>query len=276
MFSIGTIVFLVVGVMANRAAKVDDATSFQPAYALRSDVDISSVALTGMKQSGLCVTKSSGFTFHPDDSYPILDAKLQELFPKLFTWLWNAEADDATTSSWLICMKPPRRNLAVYSDDRLPTGMDIIDACKLANTKVGISYWTLFLVTRYPVLAATLLEWKPRISLAQDPAMNKDSSVDDSDNDTPSPTFSTVPLPSNQRSLQCRHDRSEDEVEQDIISISSMSDGELSAPPPKVPIPVPKAPTPPSVEVIQDFFHSSFNFDNDENPWVPRGSQSTA
>lgn len=79
------------------------------------------------------------------------------------------------------------------------------------------------LVTRYPVPAATLLEWKPRISLAQDPAMNKDSSVDDSDNDTPSPTFSTVPLPSNQRSLRRRHDRSEDEVEQDIISISSMS-----------------------------------------------------
>ena len=98
-----------------------------------------------MKQSGLCVTKSSGFDFHPDDSYPILDTKLQALFPKLFTWLWKAEPDDATTSSWLICMKPPCRNLAVYSDDRLPTGMDIIDTCKLANTKVGVSHWTLFL-----------------------------------------------------------------------------------------------------------------------------------
>lgn len=105
-----------------------------------------------MKQSGLCVTKSSGFTFHPDDTYPILDAKLQELFPKLFTWLWKAEADDATTSSWLICMKPPRRNLAVYSDDQLPTGMDIVDACKLANTKVGISHRTLFLGKFYFII----------------------------------------------------------------------------------------------------------------------------
>ncbi|EDR01646.1 uncharacterized protein LACBIDRAFT_310593 [Laccaria bicolor S238N-H82] len=256
--------------MANKAAKLDDATSFLPAYALQSDVDISSVALTGMKQSGLCVTKSSGFDFHPDDSYPILDTKLQALFPKLFTWLWKAEPDDATTSSWLICMKPPRRNLAVYSDDRLPTGMDIIDACKLANTKVGVSHRTLFLVTRYPVPAATLLEWKPRISLAQDPVVNKDSDVDDTDNDTPSPTLSAIPLPCTQRSLRPRHVRSEDEVEQDIISISSMSDGESSAPAPKIPIPVTKAPTISSIEVMQDFFHSSFNFDNEENPWVPR------
>jgi len=96
--------------------------------------------------------KSSSFTFHPDDSYPILDAKLQELFPKLFTWLWNAEADNATTSSWLICMKPPRRNLTVYSDNWLPTGMDIIDACKLANTKVSISHQMLFLGEIYCIV----------------------------------------------------------------------------------------------------------------------------
>jgi hypothetical protein len=102
-----------------------------------------------MKQSGLSVTSASGFDFHPDDSYPILDAKLQALFPKLFNWLPEAEDDDATTSSWLICMKPPRKGLSVYSDDRLPTGIDIIDACKLANTKVGIAHRTLFLGELY-------------------------------------------------------------------------------------------------------------------------------
>lgn len=103
------------------------------------------------------------------------------------------------------------------------------------------------LVTCYPVPAATLLEWKPQISLAQDPVINKDSDVDNTDNDTPSPTLSAIPLPW-------------------FVVI----DGESSAPAPKIPMPVTKAPTISSIKVMQDFFHSSFNFDNEENPWVPR------
>jgi hypothetical protein len=97
-----------------------------------------------MKQSGLCV-KGSGFEFHPDDTYPVVDEKLQKLFPRLFNWLCEAEPYDTTNSSWLICLKPPRKPLAVYSDDWLPTGEDIITACQLANVKVGISQCTLFL-----------------------------------------------------------------------------------------------------------------------------------
>ena len=85
-------------------------------------------------------------------------------------------------------------------------------------------------MTRYPVPAEMLEQWRPHVSLLQGSALNKgsegdDRSLDEADNDTPSPTFSPVPLPSTQPSLQRRHRRngSEDEVEQDIISISSTS-----------------------------------------------------
>jgi len=118
--------------------------AFHPAYCLESEVDISSIALTGMKQSGLCV-KSSGFEFHPDDTYSVVDEKLRNLFPKLFDWLCESEPYDAMTSPWLICLKPPRKPLAVYSDDWLPTGDDIITACQFASAKVGIPLRTLFL-----------------------------------------------------------------------------------------------------------------------------------
>ena len=125
--------------------KQDDATAFHPVYALQSDVDISSIALTGMKQSGLCIMQGSGFEFHPDDTYSVLDEKLRILFPKLFDWLCESEEYDTINSSWLVCMKPPRRSLAVYSNDRLPTGMDVITACQLAKTKVGVSHRILYL-----------------------------------------------------------------------------------------------------------------------------------
>lgn len=124
---------------------LDDPAVFHPVYSLQSDVDISSIALTGMKQSGLCIIKRSGFEFHPDDTYSVLDEKLRILFPKLFDWLCESEEYEATTSSWLICMKPPRKPVAVYSDDRLPTGMDIITTCQLAKTKVGITHRILYL-----------------------------------------------------------------------------------------------------------------------------------
>jgi len=84
-------------------------------------------------------------------------------------------------------------------------------------------------VTRYPVPAEILKQWRPHISAAPVSALKgsdfDDQSSDEIDNDTSSPTFSPVLLPSTQPSLGCRlhHNRSEDEVEQDIISISSMS-----------------------------------------------------
>jgi hypothetical protein len=133
------IVFLVVGIMEVRAAffnlsyyinytnklwifqngasELDEA--FHLVYCLQSDVDISPLALTGMKQSGLCVLKDSRFDFHSTDTFATIDEKLRIIFPRLFDWLSETELDDMTTSSWLICMKPPytRRSLVVYSDD---------------------------------------------------------------------------------------------------------------------------------------------------------------
>jgi hypothetical protein len=126
----------------------DDVATFQPIYRLQSDVDISPVALTGMRQSGLCVMKDSGFDFHANETYSTVDKKLRDLFPGLFDWLSEAEPDDAETSPWLICMKTPysRKSLAVYSDDRrLPTGFDLITACKLAKSKVGVQNRVLYL-----------------------------------------------------------------------------------------------------------------------------------
>ncbi len=125
-----------------------NSSSFHPVYHLQSDVDISSVALTGMKQSGLCVMKDSGFEFLPSDTYSTINDKLCALFPELFDWMSKSEPADAMTSSWLICMKPPysRKSLVVFSDDRyLPNGFDIITACQLAKSKVGIQNRILYL-----------------------------------------------------------------------------------------------------------------------------------
>ena len=96
--------------------------------------------------------KSSGFGFHPDDTYLTVDEKLQIIFPKLFDWLCESEPYDAPTSPWLICLKAPCRDVAVYSDDKLPTGADIIDACWFGKPKVGISNRILFLGKLYYVI----------------------------------------------------------------------------------------------------------------------------
>jgi hypothetical protein len=125
----------------------DDSSSFHPIYGLQSDVDISPIALTGMKQSGLCVMKGSGINFLSTDTYSTIDDKLRNLFPNLFDWIIESEPYDSTTSSWLICMRPPyRKSLVVYSDDRsLPTGFDIITACQLAKSKAGVQDRVLYL-----------------------------------------------------------------------------------------------------------------------------------
>ena len=106
------------------------------------------MALTGMKQSGLCVMSDSGFEFLPSDTHSIVNDKLCTLFPVLFHWMSQSEPDDATTSPWLICMKPPyvRKSVVVYSDDQtLPTGFDIMTACNLSKTKVGVQNRVLYL-----------------------------------------------------------------------------------------------------------------------------------
>jgi hypothetical protein len=76
-------------------------------------------------------------------------------------------------------------------------------------------------VTRRPVPAEILEEWRPHITDLGDPGQ----SSDEIDNNISSPAFSPVPLPTTQPSLRrrLRRNRSEDEVEQDIISISSTS-----------------------------------------------------
>jgi len=85
-------------------------------------------------------------------------------------------------------------------------------------------------VTRHPVPAEKLEEWRPRISSVPLSALEGtdlgDQSSDETDNDTSSPTFSPIPFLSTQPSLRRRlhRNRSEDEVEaveQDIISVSS-------------------------------------------------------
>ncbi len=164
---VGMIGFLVIGVMEvctllstnqplylhviiqNSVPESDDtAVVCQPVYQLQSDVNISSLAITGMKQSSLCVMRESGFEFHSTDSYLVVEDKLRVLFPKLFNWISKSEWDDATTSSWLICMRLPyaRKSLIVYSDDQsLPTSFDIFTACQLLNSKVGFQNWVLYL-----------------------------------------------------------------------------------------------------------------------------------
>lgn len=131
------------------SAEQDDPLSFNPIYRLQSDVDILSMALTGMKQSGLCVMKDSGFEFLATDTYSIVEDKLRALFPNLFTWMSESEPNNSTTSSWLICMKQAysRKSLIVYSDDQsLPTGFDIITACHhLSKGKMGVQNRVLYL-----------------------------------------------------------------------------------------------------------------------------------
>ena len=98
------------------------AGEFNPVYCLQSDVDISSIALTGMKQLGLCVMKSSRFEFHPDDTYSTVDEKLRIIFPKLFDWLCELEPYDK------------------------------IDACRFGKLKVGIANHILFIGKLYYVI----------------------------------------------------------------------------------------------------------------------------
>lgn len=92
--------------------------------------------------------------------------------------------------------------------------------------------WTgfLILVTRRRVSSATLKMWRPSIAF-QKPLSNQGSDIEDESQDnvedkTPSPILDPAPFPLSQRRLR-RRDRSEEEVEQDIVSISSDSGKQL-------------------------------------------------
>ena len=86
---------------------------------------------------------------------------------------------------------------------------------------------SLILVTQRRVSSATLKMWRPSIA-SQKPLSNQgsvdedsDGSMDDVEDETPSPISGPAPFPLSQ---PLRHrDRSEEEVEQDIVSILSIS-----------------------------------------------------
>jgi len=260
------IVFLVVGVMEN-APEMDvtvTAPAFHPVYCLRSEVDVSPLALTGMKQSGLCVLRESGFEFHSTDTYSTIEDKLRVLFPKLFNWISISEPDNTDTSSWLICMKAPysRKSLIVYSDDQsLPTGFDIITACQLSRSKVGVQNRVLYLVTRDPVPSRIAITWRPSVSStlrlggSSRSKLELDSEsvleIEDTDSDSAEDQSFGLPLAVNQ-------------VEDDIGVQTDEDWDKLQV------APLVNAPTPPSmlVDTIHDPFNSSLNFDDDENPWI--------
>ena len=199
------------------------------------------MTLTGMKQSGLCVMDPAGFEFCSTDGYATVEEKLRNLFPRLFDWLCDSDPYDSTTSPWLICVKSPhQKTLAVYLDDqRLPTGKAVIEACQLAKGKSGIKdrylylgkpftqYVVcsnlLFLVTRECVPMTTLNEWRPSVSSTQDSKSNGSSDIEDpsSDSERSSPLMRSIPFPLSQRPRRHARAQSEDEVERDVISIST-------------------------------------------------------
>jgi len=190
-----------------------------------------------MKQFGLCVMRETGFEFCSTDSHSAIDGKLRVLFPKLFDWISESEPDDATASSWLICMKPPysRKSLVVYSDDQsLPTGFDIFTACQLSKSKVGFQNRVLYLgmssailyfilnflvVTRDPVPGRVLRTWRPsaisvKCSTKSEPdpehAVRSESDTDDRDKSSSSlPTCRVV------------HNRVNLEEEREVIIVTS-------------------------------------------------------
>lgn len=186
-----------------------------------------------MKQSGLCVLRDSGFEFRSSDTYSTIEDKLRVLFPKLFNWISISEPDDASTSSWLICMKPPysRKSLIVYSDDQsLPTGFDIITACQLSRSKVGLQNQVLYLgrslilivcfilnflaVTRDPVPSHIAITWRPSLSsTSRGSSKLKPISVleiEDTDSDSAEDQNSGLPLA-----------LAVDQVEEDTIGVQT-------------------------------------------------------
>jgi hypothetical protein len=70
---------------------------------------------------------------------------------------------------------------------------------------------------------ATLNEWRPSISSKQDSKSNGSSDIEDSSSDSErsSPLMRSIPFPLSQRPRRHARAQSEDEVERDVISIST-------------------------------------------------------
>lgn len=133
-----------------------ESSLFHSVYTLQSEVDVSPNALTGMIQSGLAVRRNYGFEFSSTDGYATCDEKLRNLFPKLFSWIDENDDDDSELSPWLIGFKTPyKKRIAVYSDDRLPTGSDIINSCHMSKAKAGIRERTLYLSKDFNLFLST-------------------------------------------------------------------------------------------------------------------------
>ena len=99
--------------LKNLVTKPEGSSSFHPAYHLRSEVDISPIAVTGMIQSGLAVRRNSGFQFCPSDSYSVCDAIIWSQFPRLFDYINEHNDDEVSESPWLVCLKPPYKKSLV-------------------------------------------------------------------------------------------------------------------------------------------------------------------
>jgi hypothetical protein len=208
---------------------------FNPVYRTRSDVNVSPLALAGMKQSGLCVMKGEGVEFLPTDSFAAVEGKLSDLFPRLFTHLLVSESDETPLSSWLVCIKPSFcKQLVVYSDDSaLPCGFDIISACQMSKPKVGFQERTLYLgmifldinityfnpfltVTREPVPHSVVMQWRPTIpACMQDARSDSEIADDSSDNEASGSKFESALT-----SVYHQQSESEDEVVDEVINIS--------------------------------------------------------
>jgi len=237
--------------MENQTQELEDTPTFHPVYCLRSEVDISSLALTGMKQSGLCVLKDSGFEFRSTDSYSTINDKLRAVFPKLFDWIARCEPDDSPTSSWLVCMKPPysRRSLIVYSDDQnLPNGFDIITASQLSKSKVGLQNRVLYLVTREPIPGRILMTWRPTVVSAKGTTSTDSEHVELED-------------PSLDETEDEGTDHHSTDISEEVINVQTDEEWDK----PTTPVIVN---APPAVDTIHDPFNSSLSFINDENPWA--------
>lgn len=83
--------------------------------------------------------------------------------------------------------------------------------------------YLLFSVTRECVPMATLNDWRPSVSSKQDSKSSGSSDMEDSSSESErsSPLMRSIPFPLSQRPRRYARAQSEDEVEQDVISIST-------------------------------------------------------
>ena len=118
-----------------------------PFYSTQRMVSVNANDLATLRQHGLCIISTEGFTFSSTDSHQDIDDKLRELFPAIFQW-FDPLLHYPSCSQWPICSKHchHKKGVMVNSDDRkLPDGADIIAACQVGTGKVNFMDLTLFL-----------------------------------------------------------------------------------------------------------------------------------